>query len=86
MESIMSQRLLLNIRKQFGSHDPALLSDRSGASSGVRKTGLQAQVQAHSRTTIDSTDDYNMPMGSIMLMPLKNVDPYVRTSVRCDMI
>ncbi|KAH8111199.1 hypothetical protein DFH11DRAFT_648760 [Phellopilus nigrolimitatus] len=72
----------------FRDYDPALLSDGSGASSGVRKTGLQAhaQAQAPSRATIDSTDDYNMPTGSIMLMPLKNVSPYVRTSFRSKMI
>ncbi|KAH8111197.1 hypothetical protein DFH11DRAFT_648500 [Phellopilus nigrolimitatus] len=68
MVSIMSQRLLLNIRK-FRSYDPALLSDESD--SGARKAVSRAQ--GRSETTIDSVDDYDMSTGGIMLMPLKNV-------------
>ncbi|KAH8111211.1 hypothetical protein DFH11DRAFT_1513402, partial [Phellopilus nigrolimitatus] len=75
MVSIMSQRLLLNIRK-FLSYDPALLSDGLGSSLAARKAISRAH--GRSETTIDSVDDYDMSTGGIMLMPLKNVRPYVR--------
>ncbi|KAH8111206.1 hypothetical protein DFH11DRAFT_648919 [Phellopilus nigrolimitatus] len=75
MGGIMSQRLLLNIRQQFLDYNPALLSNGSGSSLGVRKKGLQ--VQMRSRTTIDGTDDHDMPTGNIMLVPLKKASPCV---------